>query len=366
VTRRWLIVSLTVSVVVVGVAGAAGAMATAYDEHASGRLLPGTVIEGVAVGDIRASQAVQVVRDRLEAPLHRPLTLRSGDVEVATSPWDLGLRVDVRAAVRRAQGAVGGNVVTRVWQRLFSHPQRVVSAPPRWQPALLDAALRDMADKVRKAPTDGDVDVAPDGFLTFTRPKAGTELDLDASREAVHDAVELGDPVAPLVADDVPPVSTDILREAILVRTGENKLYLYENGVIVKSWPVATGASGYDTPTGHWKIVEKIVDPVWYNPGSAWARGMPATIGPGPSNPLGTRALALDAPAILIHGTPDRSSIGYSVSHGCIRMLPENEQELFDRVQEGTPVLVVHAAPAQARTDAPVPTDPSQAAAVLY
>ena len=364
-TRRWVIVTMTVAVIVVTVAGAAGAMATVYDEHASGRLLPGTVIGGVPVGDLPAGRAVRVLRDRIEAPLHRPLTLQSGDVEVATSPWDLGLRVDVRAAVQRAQGRVGGNVVTRVWQRLFTHPQRVVPAQPRWQQTQLDAALRDFADKVRKAPTEGDVDVT-NGFLTFSRPKAGTELDLDFSREAVRDAVELGDPVARLVTRDVPPASPDILRHAILVRTGENKLYLYENGLIVKSWPVATGASGYDTPTGHWKIVEKVVDPVWYNPGSAWATGMPATIGAGPSNPLGTRALALDAPAILIHGTPDTSSIGYSVSHGCVRMLPADEQDLFDRVDVGTPVVIVHAAPAQARTVTPTPTDPTQAAAVLY
>ena len=364
-TRRWVIIAMAAAVIVVGVAGGAGAMATVYDEHASGRLLPGTVVEGVPVGNLPAAQAVQVLRDRIEAPLHRPLTLQSGDVEVATSPWELGLRVDVRAAVRRAQGRVGGNVVTRVWQRLFSHPQRVVSAQPQWQQAQLDSRLHAVADQVRKDPTAGDVDVT-NGFLTFSRPKAGTELDLDLSGEAVRDAVELGDPVARLVTRDVPPASPDIVRQAILVRTGENKLYLYENGVIVKSWPVATGASGYDTPTGHWKIVEKVVDPVWYNPGSAWASGMPATIGPGPSNPLGTRALALDAPAILIHGTPDTSSIGYSVSHGCVRMLPQDEQELFDRVDVGTPVVIVHAAPAQARTDTPTPTDPTQAAAVLY
>jgi L,D-transpeptidase ErfK/SrfK len=93
---------------------------------------------------------------------------------------------------------------------------------------------------------------------------------------------------------------------------------------------------------------------------------MPARIAPGPNNPLGQRALALDAPAILIHGTPDRSSIGFSVSHGCIRMLPENEQELFDSVEVGTPVVIVHAAPAKDRLADPTPTDPNQAAAVLF
>ncbi|MCA1846840.1 MAG: L,D-transpeptidase [Actinobacteria bacterium] len=360
-----MILSLTVAVTVVGLAGSLGAAAAVYDEHSSGRLLPGTTIEGIPVGDMPAGDAIRVLRDKLEAPLHRPLTVQSGDVGVATSPWELGLRVDVRAAVLRAEGRVGGSLLTRVWRRLFTHPVRVVSAAPRWQTGQLDGVLQQVADQVRKLPTEGEIDSST-GFLTFSRPKAGTELDLDLSRQAVRDAIDLGDPVAYLATKEVPPATSDVVRQAILVRTGENKLYLYQNGVIVKSWPVATGASGYDTPTGQWKVVEKVVDPVWYNPGSAWARGMPATIGPGPSNPLGTRALALDAPAILIHGTPDRSSIGYSVSHGCIRMLAENEQELFDQVDVGTPVVIVHAAAAQARTATPTPTDSAQAAAVLF
>ena len=113
-------------------------------------------------------------------------------------------------------------------------------------------------------------------------------------------------------------------------------------------------------------FVEKIVDPVWYNPGSSWSVGMPRVIPAGPNNPLGQRALALDAPAILIHGTPDRSSIGYSASHGCIRMLAENEQELFDQVDEGTTVVIVNAAPAQSRSAAPVTTDAAQNAAVNF
>ncbi len=364
-TRRWIVVSITVAVVVVALAGTAGALLVAYDRRASGKLLPGTTIQGVAVGDMPAGEAVQVLRDKIEAPLHRSLTLKAGDVEIVTSPWELGLRVDVRAAVRKAQGSADGTLVTRVWKRLFSHPERVVAAPPRWQEGRLESVLQEVADKVRKAPTEGEID-ASSGFLKFSRPKPGTELDLELSGQAVHDAVDLGDDHAYLATRDVPPASPDIVKRAVLIRTGENKLYLYENGYITKQWPVATGAAGYDTPTGQWTVVEKVVDPVWYNPGSAWARGMPATIGPGPNNPLGQRALALDAPSILIHGTPDRSSIGFSVSHGCVRMLPENEQELFDSVEVGTPVVVVHAAPAKDRVAGPNPTDPNQAAAVLF
>jgi lipoprotein-anchoring transpeptidase ErfK/SrfK len=68
---------------------------------------------------------------------------------------------------------------------------------------------------------------------------------------------------------------------------------------------------------------------------------MPAFIGPGPGNPLGTRAMNLSASGIRIHGTPDAGSIGGPASHGCIRMLIHDAEELFDAVDVGTPVMIV-------------------------
>lgn len=352
--------------VVVGVAGAAAAWAISYDHGTTGRLPPDTVIEGIPVGGMRATEAVRLLRDRLESPLHRPLTVKSGVFTMDTTPWDLGLRVDVAGAVRKAQGQTSGNAIARVWSRLFSHPRPVVAAAPKWQRSVLDGQLQRMAEKIHTDPLTPAIDFSS-GWLVFAPGRPGVELDREATSAAIADAIQLGDRDVRLVTTDIaPPSVRNAFQKVILVRAGENKLYLYENGVIAKSWPVATGSASYATPTGTWKVVEKIVDPVWYNPGSSWAVGMPRSIGPGPNNPLGQRALALDAPAILIHGTPDRSSIGYSVSHGCIRMLAENEQELFDIVDEGTPVVIVNAAPAQARTTAPVTTDAAQSAAVNF
>jgi lipoprotein-anchoring transpeptidase ErfK/SrfK len=315
---------------------------------------------------MRANDAVRLLRDRIEAPLHRPLTVKSGTLTLETTPWDLGLRVDVAAAVRTAQGQTSSNAVARVWRRVFSHPRRVVAASPKWQRSVLDARLQSMADKIHTDPQTPAID-SSSGFLVFAPGRPGVELDRDASGAAIADAIQLGDRDVRLVTTDIsPPSVRNAFQKVILVRAGENKLYLYENGVVAETWPVATGSSTYATPTGTWKVVEKDVDPVWYNPGSSWSAGMPRSIGPGPNNPLGQRALALDAPGILIHGTPDRTSIGYSVSHGCVRMLAENVQELFDSVEEGTPVVIVNAAPAQARSTAPVTTDAAQSAAVNF
>lgn len=364
--RRWVVTGVAILAVVVGVTGGVAAWATAYDHSHADRLLPDTIVEGVPVGGMTARAATDLLRDRLEAPLHRPMTVRTGDYSDATTPWDLGLHVDVRAAVRKAQGEVTGGLLSRVWQRLFTHPQRIVPAPAEWQASQLNAALSGIADKIRVEPHDATVN-GDTGWPVVTPGRNGLELDLDRSKEEVIDAVRLGEPEVRLVTRDVPPaVGKDAFKQLILVRTGENKLYLYENGAMAKSWSVATGSATYATPTGTWKVVDKLVDPSWYNPNSSWSRGMPAVIGPGPNNPLGQRALELSAPAILIHGTPDRASIGYNASHGCVRMLAEDEQELFDLVEVGTSVVIVDAGTPQPRTTAPAPTDAAASAAVNF
>ena len=105
---------------------------------------------------------------------------------------------------------------------------------------------------------------------------------------------------------------------------------------------MATGQLGiYPTPQGHFAIVAKRINPTWVNPAKdTWGAGEPDFIPPGPDNPLGTRAMDLSAPGIRIHGTPADSSIGHYASHGCIRMHIWEAEDLFNRVEVGTPVII--------------------------
>ena len=120
-----------------------------------------------------------------------------------------------------------------------------------------------------------------------------------------------------------------------------DRLYLYDGFDLTKTYTVATGQSLYPTPLGHFEVVIKERDPWWYPPaGSAWAVGK-QPIPPGPGNPLGTRWMGLSAPGVGIHGTPEDGSIGYSLSHGCIRMHIPQAEWLFDHVDVGTPVYIV-------------------------
>ena len=99
---------------------------------------------------------------------------------------------------------------------------------------------------------------------------------------------------------------------------------------------VAVGQSQYPTPVGRFEIIEKQLNPWWYPPNSAWAAGE-KPVPPGPGNPLGTRWMGLSAPGVGLHGTPDAASVGYSASHGCIRMRIPDAEWLFVHVRVGRP-----------------------------
>lgn len=128
---------------------------------------------------------------------------------------------------------------------------------------------------------------------------------------------------------------------AIVVRLRDFMLDLYRGPEIDRNYVVGVGALRFPTPPGAYYIKSKAKNPSWNNPGSAWARSMPAHIPPGPRNPLGTRALRLDRGALVIHGTPQPWTIGQRASHGCIRMRREEVEQLFEIVPQGTPVFIV-------------------------
>lgn len=144
----------------------------------------------------------------------------------------------------------------------------------------------------------------------------------------------------------------DAPREGIVVNLSEMRLYFYpppERGGArtVVTHPIGVGREGWLTPLGRTQISQRLEYPTWYSPASIRAayaeRGesLPAVVPPGPDNPLGDHALLLGRSGYLIHGTHKPDGIGMQVSHGCIRMFPEDIAALFDRAAIGTPVYVI-------------------------
>ena len=128
-------------------------------------------------------------------------------------------------------------------------------------------------------------------------------------------------------------------RRLVIIRRDAHRLYFYRGARPLRVFTVATGGTWTPTPHGRFRIVNKYRHPWWYPPDSGWAKHL-HPIPPGPGNPLGTRWMGISVPGVGIHGTPDSASVGYSLSHGCIRMKMRDAESLFRRVRVGTRVWI--------------------------
>jgi L,D-transpeptidase ErfK/SrfK len=149
-------------------------------------------------------------------------------------------------------------------------------------------------------------------------------------------------------------VLPDAPRTGIVVNLPEHRLYYYPKPkkgepAVVITYPISTAKMDWNTPLGITKIVTKEENPNWYPPASVLKeheeRGdpLPKVVPPGPDNPLGAHKMRLAIPggAYLIHGTNKPAGVGMQVTHGCIRMYPEDVAELFAMVSIGTQVNLI-------------------------
>ena len=132
-------------------------------------------------------------------------------------------------------------------------------------------------------------------------------------------------------------------RNGIVINLAEMRLYYFRSGELVETFPVGIGDEGWETPTGVYRIVEKIANPSWHVPESIRKQRpeLPIFLPPGKGNPLGSHALRLSRRKILIHGTNHPFGIGRKVSHGCIHLYPEDIKVLFRKVRLETSVTIV-------------------------
>jgi L,D-transpeptidase ErfK/SrfK len=145
-------------------------------------------------------------------------------------------------------------------------------------------------------------------------------------------------------------------REGIVVNLPEHRLYYYpkprnkhEQRVVI-TYPISIGKMDWRTPLGETRVIQKIRNPAWYPPESirkehaANNDPLPKVVPAGPDNPLGAFALRLAAGQgeYMIHGTNNPTAVGMSVTHGCIRMYPEDVAALFPLIAAGTKVWLVN------------------------
>ena len=133
-------------------------------------------------------------------------------------------------------------------------------------------------------------------------------------------------------------------RQGIVVNILKQRLFFFPpDGKTVETYPIGVGGEGRSTPLGVTRIVRKQPHPAWYPPPSILAEDpeLPKVVPPGPDNPMGDFALYLGWPTYTIHGTDKPYGIGRNSSHGCLRLYPEDIEQLFREVPVGTQVRVV-------------------------
>ena len=285
-------------------------------------IAPGVTIAGVPVGGMAPADATRIVQTAFDAPVE----LRIAKARVLVTPDVLGATAAVEKAVARAAAAPPD---TRIPLAITTDGGTVA------------AFVAGLAKHYDRAPVDSRL------FLRRSRPwlskgRIGFRLD---QRRAVRNIIAVLSPAARAPVRLVrrvlkPKITRRAFGPIIVIHRGKNQLYLYRGMRFLRLFQVATGQTAYPTPLGRFAIAVKWKNPWWYPPASPWAKGQ-KPIPPGPGNPLGTRWMGLTAPGVGIHGTPDAASIGYSVSHGCIRMRIPDAEWLFNHVSVGTTVFIV-------------------------
>jgi lipoprotein-anchoring transpeptidase ErfK/SrfK len=340
--RGWLVV--LIGVLSLALLGGGTAFATyRYDLESSSRILPGVRIGDVDVGGMSREEAVAAVAERADLTLTRTLVVRTQGASWTLSPEALGTRAGVDQAVEAAFAlADGESLLSRVYHRVADEPLRAdLDLGFAYDDDEIASFVERASAEVAEPAVNADLRLVDDE-LVVRRAKQGQEIRVRAAIERVRQALEQGSAGVRIPMRTIEPkVTAASLGRTIVVDVSENVLYLYDGFSVERQYRVATAAEGFSTPFGAWTVVNKVENPSWTNPDpDGWGADMPAYIPPGPSNPLGTRALYLNAPGIRIHGTTNVDSIGTYASHGCIRMLMSEVEELYPLIPIGTEVLV--------------------------
>jgi hypothetical protein len=318
------------------VAAIAAVFAPAASAAAPERLPDGATIASVAVGGLGPIEAKRAVRDTL-APVYeqRPVAIRVNHRDSLVMPGQAGLAIYYDWMVDRAFALAGAGKPVAVPLKLGV------------KNATRDAAIANVAKKYYRAPRDARVRF---GVTAIRRIRARLGRALDQALVLGRLEQELRHPTTGRVVEGRlirvrPAVTTASLRSRypayISVDRATHTLRVFRALRLVRTYPVAVGRQGYDTPAGLRHVIYKDRNPSWTAPNSAWAYPYQGqTFPPGdPRNPLRAWFIAL-GDGIGIHGTSEEWSVGTNASHGCIRMHATDVDQVAKLTPVGTPVLI--------------------------
>ena len=343
-SRRLIAVAaLTITVLLVG----AGSL-YAYDKQVRTRIADGVTVNGIDVGGLTPAKARAKLQASLLDPLSRPVSVRYKGRRFTLTTEQASVAVDLDGSVDRAMDAsTKGNLFTRTWREVRgTELDARVEAKINYSEDAVRRIVARVERRLEIEVRDASLDLES-GKVEPTPSRDGLDVRAAALRKAIRaELVDMGNTRIARVKTRVvePKVSTEDLAKKypaiIIVNRGAFQLSFYNNLKLHKTYRIAVGQAGYDTPTGLYNVQNKAVNPSWHVPNSDWAGDLAGTVvPPGPSNPIKARWMGIYDGA-GIHGTSATGSIGTAASHGCIRMLIPDVIELYDQVDVGAPVYI--------------------------
>jgi lipoprotein-anchoring transpeptidase ErfK/SrfK len=341
--RLIAVLALTVTVLLVG----AGSL-YAYDRQVTKKIADGVTVNGVEVSGLTPAQARSKLESSLLEPLSQPVSVRYKGRRFTLTPEKARVAVDIDGSVDRAMAvSTDGNLFTRTWREVRGRELDArVEAEIDYSEDAVRSIVRRVERRLEIEARDAAVDLES-GKIDPTPEREGLDVRAARLRKDIRsELVDMSDTRIARVKTRVvePKVTTKDLAEkypaVILINRGGFQLSLYKNLKLAKTYPIAVGQVGLETPAGLYNIENKAVNPAWHVPNSDWAGSMAGTVvPPGPSNPIKARWMGIYAGA-GIHGTDAAGSIGTNASHGCVRMLIPDVIELYDQVPVGAPVYI--------------------------
>ncbi len=341
--KRWIVIGGLAVVVVLLLGGA-----FVYDSSQKDKIADGVTIAGVDVGGMDEAEAAAAVRKQLLKPLQHPLQVSFEGQSWTLPGTNLKLRANVSRAVEEAlsdsrSGGFPGRLVRYV---SGGEVDENVSADVAYSKRAINRFVRKVAAEVNRDPQSAGVEPTPSS-LEVVSGKPGRKL-RDNQLEKELTAAVLNAKAPHAVVAKVHSVKPEISRSEVAAKypsyltldRGTFTLRLWKHLKLAKSYTVAVGMEGLETPEGLYEIQDKEENPVWHVPNSAWAGSLAGeTIPPGPENPIKARWMGIFEGA-GIHGTEETESLGTAGSHGCIRMAIPDVIELYPQVEVGTPIYI--------------------------
>ncbi len=325
------------------------AVAYAYDSSNEDRIARGVSVAGVELGGMPVAVAREALEADVAAPLRRPVRVSAAGRSFVLSARRARLRTDVDAmlgaAVVRSRS---GNFVSRAW-RDASGGSEHADLPARisYSRRAVSELVREVASETDRPARDARVTYSGAG-LTKVSDRTGREVRTETLGRSIRSTIARpgrSRTVAARVKVLQPKVRTRELAKKyphfIVVNRGGFRLTYYRRLKSVRSYPIAVGQAGLETPAGMYDIENKAVNPAWHVPNSDWAGELAGRVIPGGAsdNPLKARWMGIYAGA-GIHGTSETESLGTNASHGCIRMSVPEVIELYKKVPVKTPVYI--------------------------